>query len=324
MASNLLGRLLLGVALATCGIGGVAAAAEPPTRLVVGFQAGGGLDSVARALADALSRSSERRVIVENRPGASGMIAIDALRNAAAGDNLLIILPSGSITMTPHTNRHFSYDPERDLVPVARVATYAMGVAVSPSVGADTLQGYVERARGNEALRAYGTAGVGLSPHFVGVGLSQQAHADLIHVPYRGAGPAINDAVGGQIPAVISTVPSLLAMTRDGRLKLLATSGSERDPNTPQVPTLRELGFKGLDIEEWFGVLAPSGMSEEAARDWNERINAALESEGLRKILLDQGFVPAPMPQAEFRALVNEDYRRWQEVLKDTGDTFAN
>lgn len=311
------------VALAACALM-PAHAAEAPTRLIVGFQAGGGLDSVARALADTLSREGNRRVIVENRPGASGMIAIDAARAAKPDEPVLLILPSGSITMTPHTHSTFRYDPERDLTPVARVATYALGVAVNPTTTVTDWPGYLSRARKEPSLRAYGTAGVGLSPHYIGVELAKASGADLIHVPYKGAGPAINDALGGQIPMVISTVPSLLAMVRDNRLRLLATSGEARDPNTPDVPTLRELGYDKLAVEEWFGVLAPSGLSEAAAQQWNTDINAALASESLRKTLLSQGFVPAPASLSEFRDLVKADYRHWQEELKDTGDTFAN
>ncbi len=309
--------------LAACAIA-PAQAAEPVTRLIVGFQAGGGLDGVARALAETLSREGKHRVIVENRPGASGMIAIDAVRNAKPDEPVLIILPSGSITMTPHTHSTFRYNPEADMTPVARIATYALGVAVHPKVQAADWPGYLAAARQDNAMRAYGTAGVGLSPHYIGVELAKASGADLIHVPYKGAGPAINDALGGQIPMAISTVPSLLTMVRDQRLRLLATSGEARDPNTPEVPTLRELGYGDLAVEEWFGVLAPAGMSAAAAQQWNADINAALTSESLRKTLLSQGFVPAPASQPEFRQLVLDDYRHWANELKDTGDTFAN
>jgi len=135
-------RAALPVVLAACTIT-AAQAAEPVTRLTVGFQAGGGLDSVARALANALNQEGSHKVIVENRPGASGIIAIDAVRNARSDDSMLVILPSGSITMTPHTNRHFKYDPERDLTPIARIATYTLGLAVSPETKADTLGGFL-------------------------------------------------------------------------------------------------------------------------------------------------------------------------------------
>lgn len=299
-------------------------AAEPTTRLIVGFQAGGGLDSVARSLADAINRGGQHKVIVENKPGASGMIAIDTVRNAKPNESLLIILPSSSITMTPHTNPNFSYDPERDLVPVARVATYTLGLAVPAASNTKTLDEFLQSARDDKALAAYGTAGVGLSPHYVGVKLAESSGVELVHVPYKGAGPAINDALGSQIPAVLSTVPSLLALARDGRLNLLATSGAERDPNTPDVPTFKELGHDQALVEEWFGVLAPGGMSEQEAASWNAAVNAALETELLIKTLSAQGFAPAPMPAPEFRKLVLDDYRTWQEALKDTGDTFAN
>lgn len=318
-----LARAALSLVVASCAAFG-AQAAEQPTRLVVGFQAGGGLDAVARSLADTLSRTGTQRVIVENRPGASGMIAIDAVRNAKPGESMLVILPSGSITMTPHTNRNFSYDPERDLVPVARVATYSLGLAVFPGAEVGTLAELLERAGSTPAMRAYGTAGVGLSPHYIGVKLAESSKADLVHVPYKGAGPAINDTLGGQIPAVISTVPSLLSFWRDGRLKLLATSGSKRDPNAQDVPTFVELGHEGIELEEWFGVLAPADTPPEVARRWNAAINEALASEALRDALLAQGFVPAPMSQPDFRELVLADYRHWQELLEGTGDTFAN
>ncbi|MBU4609624.1 hypothetical protein IMZ29_03390 [Achromobacter sp. GG226] len=316
-------RIALTVALAATAVT-PAHAAESVTRLIVGFQAGGGLDGVARALADALSRDGKRRVIVENRPGASGMIAIDNIRSAKPEDGVLIILPSGSITMTPHTHSTFRYDPERDLTPVARVATYALGMAVTPGTQVTDWASYLKQVRTDAALRTYGTAGVGLSPHYVGVEVGKAIGVDIVHVPYKGAGPAINDAVGGQIPMVISTVPSLLTMVRDQRLRLIATSGEKRDPNTPDVPTLRELGYDKLAVEEWFGVLAPAGLSADAAQQWNTEINAALQTPALQQVLKTQGFVPAPASLAEFTGLVQSDYRRWQQELKDTGDTFAN
>lgn len=319
-------RLALQLVLATSATLAVHAAhaSDTTTRLIVGFQAGGGLDTVARALADALNRAGGQRVIVENRPGASGMIAIDAARNAKPGDSVLVILPSGSITMTPHTNPNFRYDPERDLVPVSRVATYSMAVAVLASNGAASLPDFLKRASASSAMRTYGTAGIGLSPHYIGVRLAQESGINLVHVPYKGAGPAINDTLGGQVAAVISTTPSLLPMLRDGRLKLLATSGAKRDPNTGNVPTFKEAGYRGIEVEEWFGVMAPPWTSPEAAARWNAAINRALESEGLKKTLLAQGFVPAPMPQRDFRELVLHDFRQWREALKDSGDTFSN
>ncbi len=316
-------RTILALALFGCAALG-ARAAEPATRLIVGFQAGGGLDAVARSLADAVSRAGERKVIVENKPGASGMIAIDTLRNAKPNESLLIIVPSSSITMTPHTNPNFHYDPERDLVPVARVATYTLGLAVPSASNTKALDEFLRSAKADKTRAAYGTAGVGLSPHYVGVKLAESAGVELVHVPYKGAGPAINDALGNQIPAVLSTVPSLLALTRDGRLNLLATSGAERDPNTPDVPTFKELGHTEAQVEEWFGVLAPGGMSQQEAASWNAAINAALETEALVNTLTAQGFAPAPMPQPGFRQLVLDDYEAWEEALKDTGDTFAN
>ncbi|GAB1577690.1 Bug family tripartite tricarboxylate transporter substrate binding protein [Bordetella petrii] len=323
MRMRALSRVLAVFALAACA-GAAAQAAEPATRLIVGFQAGGGLDSVARALADALNRDGGQKVIVENRPGASGIIAIDAVRNARDGDSVLVILPSGSITMTPHTNKHFKYDPRRDLAPVARLATYTLGIAVGPQTGAATLPDFLARARRSSALAAYGTAGVGLSPHYIGVQLASESGVNLVHVPYKGAGPAINDALGGQIPAVISTVPSLLPAARDQRLTLLATTGARRDPIAADVPTLAELGYEGLELEEWFGVLAPAATPPGTVARWNAAINRALESKALRDALASQGFAPAPASVSAFRDLVIADYEKWGNALRGTGDTFSN
>ncbi len=300
-----------------------AQAAELPTTLVVGFQAGGGLDSVARALANELNKTGKHKVIVENKPGASGMMAIDAARNSR-NNALLVIMPGGSITMTPHTNKHFKYDPQKDLVPVARLATYTLGVAVSPDVNAATLSQFLTLAGNSQKLAAYGTAGIGLSPHFIGQAIAEQSKVNLVHVPYKGAGPAINDALGKQIPAVISTIPSLLPMVRDGRLKLLATTGAHRDTHAPDTPTLKELGYSGLEIEEWFGILAPATMSSETAKQWNTAINDALNSKALHETLTLQGFLPAPMSAGDFRDLVLHDYAMWGKALKNSGNTFSN
>lgn len=315
-------RKTLPMILAACMTLGVHAA-ELPTTLVVGFQAGGGLDSVARALANELNKTGKHKVIVENKPGASGIMAIDAVRNSR-NNALLVIMPGGSITMTPHTNKHFKYDPQKDLVPVARLATYTLGVAISPDVNASTLSQFLKLAGNSQKLAAYGTAGIGLSPHFIGETVAEQSKVNLVHVPYKGAGPAINDALGKQIPAVISTIPSLLPMVRDGRLKLLATTGAHRDKHAPDVPTLKELGYSGLEIEEWFGILAPATMSSETVKQWNTAINDALNSKALHDTLTLQGFFPAPMSAGDFRDLVLHDYAMWGQALKNSGNTFSN
>lgn len=315
-------RKTLPMILAACMTLG-AQAAELPTTLVVGFQAGGGLDSVARALANELNKTGKHKVIVENKPGASGIMAIDAVRNSR-NNALLVIMPGGSITMTPHTNKHFKYDPQKDLVPVARLATYTLGVAISPDVNAATLSQFLKLAGNSQKLAAYGTAGIGLSPHFIGETVAEQSKVNLVHVPYKGAGPAINDALGKQIPAVISTIPSLLPMVRDGRLKLLATTGAHRDKHAPDVPTLKELGYSGLEIEEWFGILAPATMSSETVKQWNTAINDALNSKALHDTLTLQGFFPAPMSAGDFRDLVLHDYAMWGQALKNSGNTFSN
>lgn len=316
-------RKALAIILAAC-MTLSAQAAELPTTLVVGFQAGGGLDSVARALANELNKTGKHKVIVENKPGASGIMAIDAVRNAPRNNALLVIMPGGSITMTPHTNKHFKYDPQKDLVPVARLATYTLGVAVSPDVNAATLSQFLKLAGNSQKLAAYGTAGIGLSPHFIGETIAKHSKVNLVHIPYKGAGPAINDALGKQIPAVISTIPSLLPMVRDGRLKLLATTGAHRDKHAPDVPTLKELGYSELDIEEWFGILAPATMSSETVKQWNTAINDALNSKALHDTLTLQGFLPAPMSAGDFRDLVLHDYAMWGKALKNSGNTFSN
>jgi tripartite-type tricarboxylate transporter receptor subunit TctC len=323
MKPSVLSHMMLTMAL-TLGASMGLHAAEPPTTLIVGFQAGGGLDSVARALANVLNQEGGHKVVVENKPGASGMIAIDAVRNAKAGDSVLVIMPSSSISMTPHTNKHFKYDPERDLAPVARIATYTLGIATPTKNGIADLPDFINQAKQSPKLAAYGTAGIGLSPHYTGEVIATQSNVDLTHVPYKGAGPAINDAVGGQVPAVIATVPALLPFVRDGRLKLLATTGSDRDTSVPEAPTLKELGYKGLEIEEWFGILAPAKTAPDVVQQWNTAINQALASTTLREALSVQGFTPAPMSADAFRHQVLTDYDMWREALKDTGDTFLN
>lgn len=293
---------------------------QATTRLLVGFQAGAGMDSLARVLAERL-RSALDTVIVENQAGAGGLIAIRAVKAAAADGRTLLLTPSSPLVLSPHTTNNIGFDPLRDLAPIGRVATFTYALAVAAKTPARTLAEYVALVKREPAMGSFGTAGARLTTHFLGLIFARGAGINLVHVPYRGAAPAIEDAVSGQIPAVISTTPSLTALHERGQLRILAISDAQRDSALPDVPTFAELGFGNLVMEEWCGIFAPPGLPKSMAETLDTVLRQALADEQVRQRFAYLGFKATPQPGPALAAALKVDYDRWAEIVKTAGFT---
>jgi len=318
-------RALLGGAAAACAwLAGAARAADAPLktlRIVVGFPAGGSTDVVARHVAQALHGELAETTLVENRSGASGQVAILALKTAPADGSMLLLTPSSMLTLFPHTYPQLGYDPVRDLLPVSLACRFDLGFAVGPLVDPQvgTLAEFVAWARAHPESATFGSPAAGSSSHFVGAMLGRSGQVALRHVPYRGAQPSIVDLVGGRLAATCTPLGDLLPMAEARRLRLLAVSGAARSRFVPEVPTFVELGLAEIVADGWLAFYLPSGAGPGAARRLNAALRTALARPELVQALAAIGLEAAASSEAELAALQRRDTERWAAMAKEFG-----
>jgi tripartite-type tricarboxylate transporter receptor subunit TctC len=276
----------LGVAaagLAAVRIGPAAAQAtnwpERPVKLILPYAPGGATDLIARPWAERLSNALKQQFVIENRGGASGDIGTEAAAKAAPDGYTLLLTPSAPLTMQPQL-RKTPYDPFKSFAPVGRVGDLVTGFALHPSVGAKTFQEMLDYARKNPGKLAYGSAGLGTSSHLRIEMLKVKTGVDILHVPYRGTGDAINDLVAGNIQMMNEVAP--IAHVKAGKLILLNVNHPMRHPDFPNVPTLKELGIEGADVPSWYAIWAPTGTPKEIVAKLNATMRAIGEDSEFR------------------------------------------
>ena len=283
-------------------------------RMISPFPPGGAADLLARALAEELTPVLRQSVVVENRTGAGGAVGTEAAVRSAPDGYTVLMGSTGPMAINPALLR-LAYDPERDLVPIVPVAAVASVLVVHPSVPARTLPELLALARTQAGRLNYGSSGIGSAQHLFMELLKQQANLDIIHVPYRGTGPAMVDTVGGRLTMMFDTTPTALPHIRDGRVRALAVTSAQRDPALPEVPTIGET-VAGYEALGWYGLLAPVGTPAVAIERLNREVNALLRADGFRAKLAAQGVEPLPGSPADLAALVSRDRARWGEVIR--------
>ena len=293
---------------------------DRPVRILVGFAAGGTADLMARLVADKMKDTIGQPVIVENRPGAAGRVAADAVKAAPADGTTMMVMPIGPMAVVPHTTKLLSFDPLKDFAPIGIGSTFDFAVAVGPQSGAKTWSEFVSWAKANKA--AYATSGAGSLPHFFGVQIGKEAGIDMVHVAYKGSAAYANDLIGGQVPAAIDTVADLSELHRAGRVRILATSGPQRSTVISDVPTLTELGFKSLETGGWFGFFAHVNTPPALVQTLNRHLNQALRSPDVIAKLRGVGMEPASSTPEELGRRLAADHARWGGVVKATGFTI--
>ncbi|UUX94472.1 Bug family tripartite tricarboxylate transporter substrate binding protein [Aquabacterium sp. J223] len=314
--------VLAGLGLAGLPLAGTALAQGKPMRIVVGFPAGGSSDALARLLAEALRTRIDAPVLVENRAGAGGRLGIEAVKAAEADGSVMLITPNPMITMYPHLYKRLAYDPQKDLVPVGRLATFPLFIGVGPSVPASVknIKDLMQWFKANPDKAFYGTPGPGSTPHFIGMMLGKAAGVPLTHAAYKGDAPAIQDLLGGQIAMSVNTPAAQLPHVPGGRLRVLATTGAQRSPQLPDVPTLVESGFN-IVTRDWFGAFVPAATPAPVVQRLQAQVREALNTkevqDGLAKLQLQANFAP---PQ-EFARLIREDTEQWGPVIRESGFT---
>ena len=322
-------RLLLSATLGALSLGSSSAWAQggpllnKPLKIVVGFPPGGSADTLARTLAQQLTGLAPS-VIVDNKPGAGGRIALEATKNADPDGSTLVLTPASMMAVYPHIFRKLPYDPVADFAPIGRVAAAPFVVAVGPMVPKDvlTLADFVKWAKANPSKASYGSSGAGSIPHFTGVALGKAANLDWTHVAYKGAAPAINDLLGGQIAANLSVMSNALPHIQSGKLRALAISSSQRSAALPHVPTFAEAGFRDATTVEWFGVFAPARTPADVIARLSVALNTAERSKAFQEALTKGSFEAhgADTP-ASFANALKSDLSRWSQIVKASGFT---
>lgn len=305
---------VLGLAIAVS-----ASAQDGPVRILVGFPPGGTSDVIARLIVDRLKTSLGTPVIVENRPGLNGILAAEALKNAAPDGRTLMISPIVVTVFAPLTNTRLRYDPIKDFAPVSLAATFPFALAVGPGSPAKTLHEYIAWVRANPAKATYGTPTAGSPPHFFGVMLARATGVDLVFVPYKGGAPLVTDLVGGQVPAGITVLSEMIRQHQSGKVRILASSGSQRSPAAPDVPTFKELGFAAIEGIGWQAFHAPARTPRPIVDRLSTAIASAIKAPEVNERLLALGLEPAGSTPGELAAREAEETARWAPVVKASG-----
>ncbi len=292
-------------------------------KIINGFPAGGTADAVCRRVGEKISGSvySKNPVIVENKPGAGGRIAVEAVKAAPADGSTLLLTPYSCMSLYQHIYKKLNYDSFNDFMPVSIAAVIHMGLAVGPMVPASvkTVKDYISWAKANPKEANYGSPAAGSTPHFLGALLGLNTNTDLKHVPYRGSVPGVADVVGGQIASMITPAGDFIQFHRAGKLRILATSGKERLPFTPEVPTFAESGFPDLVFEEWFGFYAPAKTPAGVIASANTVINAALKEKSVIDSLGTIGLIARGSTTAEMDLSQRDEAKKWEPLIKRIG-----
>ena len=307
-------------ALACAGLSCTAAAqTRAPARMLVGYPPGGAVDVLGRIFAEPMGEALGRPVVVENRPGAVGQIAAEALKGAAPDGGTLMVAPDATVIFRPQTLTKPPFDPLTDFAPVAHTGKWTFALGVHAGLPVKTLAEYLAWVKADAGRAVFASSGAGGSTHFFGVLLGQTAGVPLQQVSYKGAGPAILDVVAGHVPATLQPLGTLLAQARAGKIAVLAMSGRERSPGAPEVPTFAELGFPGLTAEAWFGIFAPAATPAETVTKLNGAFVRAMRTQGVKDKMRGLDLEVREMSPAEFLGLVRADYGRWGPVIRDSG-----
>lgn len=291
-----------------------AAGGSATLRLVVGYAAGGPVDTAARQFAPLLSRELGRNVIVDNRPGAAGLLGADAVAKSAPDGATLYFGASPTLTISPHVMKTMALDPSRDLAPVSPVLTYANALVINKDQPIKTLQELIAHAKAHPGQLTYGSAGMGASNHLSGELFAKQSGTQLTHVPYKGNAPAMSDVIGGQLTMMFDIVSTARNYVQSGRVRALAVTSRTRNPSLPEVPTMREAGLPGYEVIGWYGVYGPAGLGAEQVKQLNAAVNRALGDEGLRKQWAEQGYELWAGEPAKLAAQQRSDFELWRGV----------
>jgi tripartite-type tricarboxylate transporter receptor subunit TctC len=307
---------VLGMALAHAAF----AQATYPTRtitMVVGFAPGGGTDTVARIVAQKVGASVGQSVVVENKPGAGGNVATGDVARSAPDGYTILLGSVGSLAVAPHLIAKLPYDPLRDLAPITMAVEFANVLVVQPSLQANTLAEFVKLAKEKPGTVTYGSSGIGGAGHLAGELLRLMAGIDIVHVPYKGGGPAMQGMLGGQVSAIFATPVTAGPHIRAGKIRAIATTGAARSAYLPDVPTIAESGYPGYEATNWYAFLAPAGTPKPVLERLHRELVQVLKAPDVRQQLDKQGMEAKPGTPEELAKYMAREYATWGRVVKE-------
>ena len=286
-----------------------------PIRMIVPFPPGGGTDILGRVIASKLGETLGQQVIVENRPGAGGSIG-SAMAAHAPSDGQTLIMISASYSVNAAIFKQ-NFDPIRDLVAVIQIASVPFILTATPSLPANDIRELLALARAKPGSINFASTGNGSSPHLGGEWLALLSDTKMVHIPYKGGGPAISDVMGGQVQLYLGTVTATGSLIKAGKLKALGAGGMKRSVQFPNVPTLHESGVPGFDISNWFGILAPGATPKPIIAQLNRVLNSLLDNAEIRARLATEGADPVGGPAEEFAKLIRDDIEKFTRIVKE-------
>ena len=290
-----------------------------PIRVIVPFPPGGGLDFFARVLAPRLQDNLGQQIVVENRSGAGGMVGADAVAKAAPDGYTLLLASSAELTISQHLYPKMAYDAIKDFAPVSYASHAALLFSVHPSQPPRNLQELITLARANPGKLAFASAGTGGVQHLAGEILKTAAKIDLVHVPYKGAGPAVIDMVGGQVQMGFTALPSSIQHARSGKLRPIAVTSVKRSDAAPELPTFTELGYPALDLVVWYAALFPARTPPEIVAKMSAEINRAVGMPDIKARLLEQGVESVGTTPDQLAKFMQSEAARYGKIIRDTG-----
>ena len=301
------------------------ASSHYPSRLVkivVPFPAGGGTDVLARHLAKQLGDDWAQPVIVENVPGAGGGVGAVSVAKATADGHTLLMTTAGVSSINVSLYKNLSYDPERQFAPISRVASTVFAVVVNPAVKAQSIPDLIAQAKANPGKLTYGSAGYGAAGHLPTELFKRMAGVDLLHVPYKGTAPALNDLLSGQIDVMFAILGPVMPFIEANKVRVLATTGAQRTPALPDVPTVAEAGVPDYVADEWWGIAAPANTPPDVITAINAGIKDFVSKPDIQARLIRDGFAPVSDTPDEFARLISADKVKWGNVIREAKVSF--
>ena len=287
-----------------------------PIRIIVPFTPGGSTDILARSIGQELTKAWGQPVIVDNIPGAGGSVGAYKAAKASADGYTLLMGHIGTLAVNPSLYPNLPYDPVKSFTPVAWVARVPNVLVVHPSVQATTVKGLVALAKAKPGQLNYGSGGNGSAANLATEYFKLQTGTSIVHIPYRGTAPAVTDLIGGQIQVLFTGAPAVIGQIKNGQLRALAVSSPQRVDALPDLPTVAELGYKGFEADQWYGVVAPAGTPHDVVLKLNAQINRSLDSVDLKSRLTNEGAIATPTTPEAFGQLIMREITRWKPVIQ--------
>ena len=290
-----------------------------PITFMIPFPPGGSTTIVVRSISEELGKALGQQIVIDNRAGAGGTVGTKSLAKAEPDGYTIGLGYSGTLAIGPNLYPNVGYDPRKDFVPIGRIGTAPNTMVVHPSFPAKTVVELIVYAKANPGKVNYGSAGVGTVSHICGEYFATAAGIKLVHVPYKGTGPALTDLIGGHIPMAFAPIPATYENHKGGRIRMLAVTSAKRSALAPEIPTIAESGVAGFEAVLSYGVVAPAGTPRAIIEKLNKALNDVLKSDEVRARLAREGAEPAPSTPEEYAALIDREEKQWGPIVKASG-----